>query len=145
MTASPALDFELIRLLTQVGLLASWSGMHDHAERILRGAAVACPDVAQIHNCLGLALFTAGRRDEAVRCLTDAVERFPADAMARATLAFVLKQLGRAGWPLLAESVDRATGTYEAVWLARHTLGLEPEPPLNADAPAVALAGGSSF
>lgn len=136
--SSGGIDFELVRLLTQVGLLASWSGMHDHAERILRNASAARPEVAQIRNCLGLALFSAGRRDEAVRCLTETVERFPADAMARATLAFVLKQLGRAGWPLLAESVDVDT-SYEAAWLARHTLGLEPEPPRDV---AVALTGG---
>jgi hypothetical protein len=137
-----AINFELIRLLTQVGLFASWGGLHDHSERILNGAAAWCPEVAQIRNCQGLALFAAGRNDEAVVRLTRAVEDFPADDMAKATLAFVLKQLDRPGWPLLAESVGRSMQSYEAVWLARHTLGLDPEPPDAAIGNATSLGGG---
>lgn len=142
-----AIDFELIRLLTQVGLFASWGGLHEQSERILDGAAAWCPDVAQIRNCQGLALFAAGRHEDAVVRLTRTVEDFPADDMAKATLAFVLKQLQRPGWPLLAESVDRSMQSYEAVWLARHTLGLEPEPPGSDGTPSIApsIASGSDL
>lgn len=136
------IEFELIRLLTQVGLLASWAGMHDEAQRVLDGAAAWCPDVAQIRNCQGLALFAAGRSDEAVRRLTQTVTDFPGDDMAKATLAFVLKQLERPGWTLLAESVDRGMQSYEAVWLARHTLGLDPRPPSAQPDDPVALTRG---
>lgn len=137
-----AINFELIRLLTQVGLFASWGGLHDQSERILNGAAAWCPEVAQIRNCQGLALFASGRHEEAVVRLTRTVEDFPSDDMAKATLAFVLKQLGRPGWPLLAESVDRGMQNYEAVWLARHTLGLDPEPPAAESTHTAALGGG---
>ena len=60
--------------------------------------------------------------------LTDTTERFPDDEMARATLAFVLKQLDRPSWRTVAETVGLWGRSDEAVGLARHTLGLDPDP-----------------
>lgn len=122
-----SIDFETVRLLTQVGLLASWCGAHEQAATILSGASAWSPDVAQIRNCHGLALMMAGRSNEAVELLTDTTERHPDDEMARATLAFVLKQLDRPSWRTVAETVGLWGQSQEAVWLARHTLGLDPD------------------
>jgi Flp pilus assembly protein TadD len=142
--AMVTIEFEVVRLLTQVGLLSSWAGLHDEAQCILQAAAEQAPTVAQIRNCQALALFAAGRHDEAVAMLNATVEDFPTDDMARATLAFVLKQLNRPGWSLLARSVDRDAQQPEAQWLARHTLGLDPQPSAAARAHQVVLAGGTA-
>lgn len=138
--SSVEVDFEVVRLLTQVGLFASWGGAHEAAATILRGARLWCPDVAQIRNSEALALMMGGRSDEAVTQLTETSERFPDDEMARATLAVVLKQLGQPSWRTVAETVGLWGSQYEAVWLARHTLGLDPDAGIASDAAAAATA-----
>lgn len=119
-------DFEAVRLLTQLGLLAAWLGSHDHAECILEGVCRWCPNLVQIRNSQALALHLAGRSDEAVRVLNDSMVAFPAEPMVRALLAFVLRESGRPGWQTLAESVERRGQDICAVWLARHMLGRDP-------------------
>lgn len=125
-TTTDVVDFEAIRLLTQLGLLAAWLGSHAHAQSIFDGVLGWCPHVVQIRNSHALALQLAGRTDEAVRVLNDSVSAYPADAMVKALLAFVLRESGRPGWQMLAESVERRGGDVCAVWLARHTLGRDP-------------------
>lgn len=134
------IDFEVVRLLTQLALHASWSGAHEHAQRIVAGASAWCPDVAQIRNTEAMVLLGAGHSEAAVKVLTQTHELHPDDEMTKATLAFVLKQLDRPSWRTIAETVGLWGERYEAVWLARHTLGMPPDPSNDAAEPQAFLA-----
>lgn len=125
---APTIDFEVVRLLTQTALLASWGGAHEEATTIAAGCSAWCPDVAQIHNTQALVHFGAGQHEEAVSLLTRTNEKFPDDEMTKAIMGFVLKQLNRPSWQTYAEAVESWGEDYGAVWLARHTLGLNPDP-----------------
>jgi tetratricopeptide (TPR) repeat protein len=134
-----SIDFQAIKLLAQIGLLAAWEGMFTEAEAIFEGAQRVYPDVPQIRNSMALASFSAGRHGEAIEILQEAMLTPGGELMAKSMLAFVLQQAGRTGWQQLAREVLNKGGDLAAVELASHVLG-EPSTPSTStrrvDAPA---------
>lgn len=118
-----AIDFQAIKLLAQVGLLAAWEGMFAEADAIFEGAETVYPDVPQIKNSKALAAYTAGRHGEAIQILQGAMSMPGAQAMAKSMLAFVMQQIGRPGWQALAREVLNDGSDVAATELARHVLG----------------------
>jgi tetratricopeptide (TPR) repeat protein len=76
--------------LLGLGWLRARQGDHEAAVAIYRRAAAWRPDLAPIHNELGVALRQLGRRDEALAALDEAVARDPAFRVARGNRGLVL-------------------------------------------------------
>ncbi|HZZ32807.1 MAG TPA: tetratricopeptide repeat protein [Phenylobacterium sp.] len=76
--------------LLGLGWLRARQGDHEAAVTIYRQAAEWRPELAPIHNELGVALRNLGRRDEALAALDEAIARDPAFRVARGNRGLVL-------------------------------------------------------
>ncbi len=106
--------------LHRLGVVAHQLGRSDAAE-ILQRAAALRPELAAIHNDLGVVLGSQGRFAEAAACFARAVAITPDDAEAHNNLAGALRRLGRLDEAIV--HLRRVTELAPASGGARNNLG----------------------
>jgi tetratricopeptide (TPR) repeat protein len=90
---SPAQEREAQRLAAD-GVRLMERGRHVEAVAVLQRSLSLNPAVAEVQRHLGAALIAAGRPDQAVGPLTNAIRRDPSFAMAHVSLGFTFETLG---------------------------------------------------
>lgn len=117
------------RLFMKVALLGTELGQYACAAELAQLMQALRPDLPHASISLGMNDFSAGRKDEGVRTLEAAVERFPSSQLAKATLGVCLLDVGRSGWQPLLESVIEDGRDEYAIGLACAVLGRRPSHP----------------
>jgi len=100
-TASQRQDVEA---LTALGIALSGIDQHDEAMQLLSEVARRCPDVDSVHADLAMALFSAGRVNEAVEGFQNALALNPQSAQAHCGLGLAYQSLGQ--WSDAARAFD---------------------------------------
>ena len=83
------------RQLGALAVMHAQQGRLDHAVQLLHRALDRGPDIAELHNNLGMTLYSLQRTDEAVACYQKALALRPRYALAHNNLGVALAALGR--------------------------------------------------
>lgn len=135
----PDIEFDLLKELVQVGLLATWHRMFAQADLILNGVKVYKKDWTPLTHAYGLLYYSKGDPAAALEIL----RALPSDPMAMSLTGFLLQQTGQQGWGELCREVCAQDGSSAAKELAAHLLGGATACPPNAlpDAALVTVHG----
>lgn len=89
------LSSDLLHKLSEVGFLASESGLSDDALAICSGLAKLKPELSHLQVKLALIQARSGDIDTAISSLRNVVKKFPQDFMAKAMLGTFLVDVGQ--------------------------------------------------
>jgi Bacterial type III secretion protein (HrpB1_HrpK) len=118
-------DIRAVRLLLETGVLASYEGMHEEGEAMVRGVQSFRDDVPQPWICLVSAFYFQRRNDDAIAEAKALLKRFPNCQMAKALMGTCMFSAGYRDWQIPLKEVMEDGRDEWAIDMARTVLGFE--------------------